>query len=73
MTDAKLYHRTGSGYVNDRGQILAVNDVGLIELPDGRQLAVAILIKDYAGTQTQADAEIANLTKIIIDHINKKK
>ncbi|MDE5554569.1 MAG: class A beta-lactamase-related serine hydrolase [Muribaculaceae bacterium] len=69
VPDAKLYHRTGSGYVNDRGQILAVNDIGLIELPDGRQLAVAILIKDYAGTQPQADAEIATLTKIIIEHI----
>lgn len=68
VPEAKLYHRTGSGYVNDRGEIVAVNDVGVIKLPDGRQLAVAILIKDYAGPQDQADAEIATITNHILEY-----
>lgn len=70
LPEAKLYHRTGSGYVNGQGKIVAVNDIGVIALPDGRQIAVAILIKDYDGSQEQADAEIANLTNIIIKHIS---
>lgn len=68
VPDAKLYHRTGSGYVNGRGEILAVNDVGLIDLPDGRQIAIAILIKDYAGTQDQADTEIATITTLVLNY-----
>lgn len=63
---AKFYHRTGSGYVNECGQIIAVNDVGVIRLPDGRQIILAVLVKDYCGTQEEADAEIAAMTESII-------
>lgn len=65
--DTRLYHRTGSGYVNDRGEIVAVNDVGVIALPDGRKIAVAILIKDFAGEQNQADSIIAAVTTKILN------
>lgn len=65
--DARLYHRTGSGYVNDRDEIVAVNDVGVIALPDGRKIAVAILIKDFAGEQNQADSIIAAVTTKILN------
>ena len=67
--DIRLHHRTGSGYTNDRGQIIAVNDVGIITLPDGSIAAIAILIKDYAGPQDEADAEIAGITDIILAHL----
>ena len=65
--DARLYHRTGSGYVNERGEIVAVNDVGVIALPDGRKIALAILIKDFAGEQSQADSIIAAVTTKILN------
>ena len=68
IPDARLYHRTGSGYVNERGEIIAVNDVGVISLPDGRLITIAILIKDYAGDQEDADAEIAAITSAIADY-----
>ena len=64
--DTRLYHRTGSGYTNENGEIAAVNDVGVIVFPDGRKLTVAVLIKDFAGAQAQADSVIAAVTTQII-------
>ncbi|MDO4318989.1 MAG: serine hydrolase [Bacteroidales bacterium] len=64
----KLAHRTGSGYTNDAGCIVAVNDVACIELPDGRRLSLAILVKDYAGNQDDADALIARIARKIINY-----
>lgn len=67
IPDARLYHRTGSGYVNDRGEIVAINDVGVIVLSDGRKIAIAVLIKDFPGEQRQADSTIAAVTTKIIN------
>lgn len=61
VNGAKLYHRTGSGYTNERGEIIAVNDVAFVELPDGRNFTLAVLIKDYAGEQGEASALIASI------------
>lgn len=64
----KIAHRTGSGYINDNGCIVAVNDVAWITLPDGRTLSVAILVKDYDGTHDDADALIARIAAMVIRH-----
>ena len=66
---ARLYHRTGSGYTNERGEIIAINDVGYIIMPDGRETALAILVKDYPGEQSQADSLIASITSSILQFI----
>lgn len=58
-TALRFAHRTGSGYVNDRGEIVAVNDGGHIVLPSGRSYVLVVLLKDYAGTQAGADSVIA--------------
>jgi len=70
MPDACLAHRTGSGYTNERGEITAVNDVGLILNPDGRQIAMSVLIRDFPGAPDQADSTIAALTRIVLKHFN---
>ncbi len=66
---AKLYHRTGSGYTNERGEICAVNDVAYIELTDGRSIALAVLTKDFPGRQEDADARIAEICRSILSRM----
>ncbi len=68
---ARLYHRTGSGYTNDRGEIIAVNDIGLIDLPDGRRTVIAVMIKDFPGSQEEADGTIAAITRRILSHFTE--
>lgn len=65
----KFAHRTGSGYVNERGEVVAVNDGGQVTLPDGRSYSVAVFVKDYAGQQEDAEAVIARISEAIYRHI----
>ena len=60
-------HRTGSGYVNERGKVIAVNDGGYVTLPDGRSYAIAVFVKDFAGPQDDADAAIAEVSKAVYE------
>lgn len=69
--DVKFAHRTGSGYVNERGEVVAVNDGGRVSLPDGRSYSVAVFVKDYAGPQEDAEAVIARISAAIYRHITE--
>ncbi len=57
--EIKFAHKTGSGYVNERGEVTAVNDVGIFFFPDGNWISLAVLIKDYPGTFAEAEKIIA--------------
>lgn len=67
----KFAHRTGSGYVNERGEVVAVNDGGRVSLPDGRSYSVAVFVKDYAGPQEDAEAVMARISAAIYRHITE--
>jgi beta-lactamase class A len=45
--------------------IPATNDVGLITLPDGRRLAVAIFVTDAHADQATCEAVIARIAQAI--------
>jgi beta-lactamase class A len=57
-----VMHKTGrSGTVG--GVAFATNDVGLITLPDGRRLAIAIFVADSTADDATRDAVIARIAK----------
>ena len=59
-------HKTGtSGYQN--GMAAATNDVGLITLPDGRRLAIAILVTDAHADETAVEHTIASIARACYD------
>lgn len=72
LPGVRLYHRTGSGYTNDRGEIVCVNDVAYVSLPDGRGFALAVLVKDYAGEQSEASALIGGIAAKVADAVCMK-
>jgi len=57
-------HKTGSSG-EELGMIPATNDVGLITLPDGRRLAVAIFVTDAHADQATCEAVIARIAQAI--------
>ena len=59
-------HKTGSSGV-EWGIIPATNDVGLITLPDGRRLALAIFVTDAHANQETCEHVIATIAKAIYD------
>ena len=62
-------HKTGSGYRNEAGQLIAHNDIGYFRLRDGRSYALAVLIRDFAGTEAEASAVIADISRLVYRHV----
>jgi beta-lactamase class A len=61
-------HKTGTSDTNSEGLTAASNDVGIITLPDGQHLAVAVFVRDSKETQRTNENIIALLSKAVFDH-----
>lgn len=59
-----IAHKTGTSG-EDRGVTHATNDIGLITLPSGQQLAVAVLIEDSPESEDAREGVIAEITRAI--------
>lgn len=59
-------HKTGTDGTRD-GMTRATNDVGLITLPGGRQLAIAVFIKDSTADESAREATIAKIARAAWD------
>jgi beta-lactamase class A len=64
--DTSVAHKTGSSGV-EWGTIPATNDVGLITLPDGRRLALAVFVVDAHADQDVCEHVIAAVAKAVYD------
>jgi beta-lactamase class A len=60
--DTRVAHRTGTGDTR-AGVNLATNDVGLIWLPDGSRLAIAVLTAGGRSNEAGRDATIAAIAR----------
>lgn len=61
-----LAHKTGTGFRMADGTKMADNDAGMVTMPDGRQVAIAILIKDSKMSDADNARLMAEITKIIL-------
>jgi beta-lactamase class A len=59
-----VMHKTGTSGVKD-GVASATNDIGLITLPDGRRLALAVFLTDCKADEATRDAVIASIAKAV--------
>jgi beta-lactamase class A len=57
-----VMHKTGSSGT-DKGLTSATNDIGLIVLPDGRRLAIAVFVTDSTADEATRDAVIARIAR----------
>jgi beta-lactamase class A len=62
---ATLAHRTGTG-ATDQGLSLAVNDVGVIVLPDKRRYAAAVFLRGSTLGADASDAVIAEVARAMV-------
>lgn len=60
-----LAHKTGSGNRNSSGELMAHNDVGRVTLPDGRTYELAVLIRNFNGTEAEAAVVIAEISAAV--------
>lgn len=59
-------HKSGTSDV-DNGVCHAFNDIGLVSLPDGRKLAIAVFITDSTADEAARKAVIARIGKAVYD------
>jgi beta-lactamase class A len=62
----RVAHKSGTSDV-DHGVAHATNDIGLIALPDGRQLAIAVFITDSTADEAARNKVIARIGRAAYD------
>jgi beta-lactamase class A len=65
-SDVHVAHKSGTSDVDD-GVAHATNDIGLIPLPDGRRIAVAVFVTDSTAEQDTREQVIARIAKAAYD------
>jgi beta-lactamase class A len=65
-------HRSGTSGTNDKGLSPGTNDVGIIVLPNGKHLAVAVFIMDSHDDHTARELLIAKIAKATYDEFTNQ-
>jgi beta-lactamase class A len=61
---AKVAHKTGTGRTI-HGVVGAVNDIGILTLPKGQRVVVAVFVKGSPGPTRRIEKGIANVAKVV--------
>jgi beta-lactamase class A len=62
----RVAHKSGSSDVVG-GVAAATNDIGLIPLPDGRRIAIAVFVRDSTADQATRERVIARIARAVYD------
>jgi beta-lactamase class A len=65
-------HKAGTSDI-DNGIAAATNDIGLISLPDGRQLAIAVFVTDSTADDETRDKVIARIGRAVYDYAMRNR
>ena len=68
-----IAHKTGTGDVLPDGRIIGVNDLGLVELPDGRYFAIAVFVSDAASTMQECEEFIALAAEAVYEYMAEER
>lgn len=69
--DAVLAHKTGTGPRDPDGFVRATNDVGIVKLPNGNHLAIAVFVSDSREDDGTREGVIAEISRICWDRFSK--
>ena len=65
--ETPVAHKTGTSGVR-KGVTAAVNDIGIVTLPDGRRLAIAVFVSNSREDVAANEAIIADIAKLAWEH-----
>jgi beta-lactamase class A len=65
-------HKTGTSDTNDEGMTYAVNDVGIVVLPDGKKFSISVFVSNsYESVETNEEI-IAKISVAAYDYFHNK-
>jgi beta-lactamase class A len=68
--DVVVAHKTGTGGKNKHGITGAVNDVGIVSLPNRRSFALVVFVSNTKISEARAEDLIAKVSKTVYDYYN---
>ncbi|PBJ15914.1 class A beta-lactamase, subclass A2 [Flavobacterium sp. ACN6] len=70
--NTELAHRTGVSGTNDEDLRVAMNDIGIVKLPNGKHFILSIYLKNITEEMEDTEKIIAAITKAVWDYNVKK-
>ena len=65
-------HKTGSSGVNKEGLTAAVNDIGVVFLPNGQHFFISVFVTDSKEDAETNEKIIADISKVTWDYFTSK-
>lgn len=69
--EAVVVHKTGTSGTNEKNITAATNDIGIIKMPNGKHLALAVYVSDSPADETTREEVIAKIAKTLWDKWGK--
>ncbi|MEN2486585.1 class A beta-lactamase, subclass A2 [Flavobacterium sp. B11] len=68
----ELAHRTGISGTNDNNLRVAMNDIGIVKLPNGKHFILSIYLKEITETKENTEKIIADIAKVTWNYFANK-
>jgi beta-lactamase class A len=68
----ELAHRTGMSGTNDNNLRVAMNDIGIVKLPNGKHFILSVYLKEITESKEDTEKIIADISKATWDYFSKK-
>lgn len=65
-------HKTGTSGT-DKGVTAATNDIGIITLPNGKRVAIAVFVSESPGDEATREGVIANIAKAVFESVSGER
>lgn len=72
-TGARIGHKTGTSDRDASGRWTAINDLGLVLLPDGRYYTIAVFVKHSRESAENTARIIADISELVYSSFSKKR
>lgn len=70
--NTELAHRTGMSGTNDNNLRVALNDVGIVKLPNGKHFILSVYLKEITENQKDTEKIIADIAKAAWGYFSEK-
>ena len=70
--NTELAHRTGISGTNDANLRVAMNDIGIVKLPNGKHFILSVYLRDITEKREDTEKIIADITRATWDYFTKK-
>lgn len=68
----EVAHKTGSSGTNDNGITAALNDIGIVTLPDGKHFSICVFVSNSKEDEETNEKIIADIAKAAWDYFTAK-